>query len=120
MGRNPIYRARGQPQDAAKAPEEPESPEKPAFPRRFPRLGSQFQTKMPQSNGPLERPSPERMSTEYPHITELEAEKETLLCNGMYFVVFCRFGALQEQRIVQSSSVAYVVGRGRSNAAHAR
>lgn len=73
MGRTPICRRRDQRQDLSSA-DDPESPEKSSFPRRFPRLGIQFQTKISKANEPLERPPPELMSNIYPHITETEAE----------------------------------------------
>jgi hypothetical protein len=91
MARTPSIRARAYSHDATKAPGEPESPEKETFPRRFPRLGAQFQTKLPKSTEPLDRPPPERFSTEYPHITETEAKDKSLGPNGMYLEFFPGF-----------------------------
>jgi hypothetical protein len=52
--------------------ESPKSPDMPVIPRRFPRIGSQFQTRIAKSSDPLDRPLPERMSVEYPYVTEIE------------------------------------------------
>jgi hypothetical protein len=91
MARTPICRRRGQQPEAAHVSDTPESPDKPTFPRRFPRLGSQFQTKISKSNEPLERPPPECMSTEYPHLAEVEVKQEAIEHNGMYFILFFPF-----------------------------
>ena len=50
--------------------ESPRSPGSHVIPRRFPRLGSQFQTRIPKSTDPLERPTPALMSTEVPYATK--------------------------------------------------
>ncbi|KAG7373105.1 PLU-1-like protein [Nitzschia inconspicua] len=52
--------------------ESPRSPDRQVIPRRFPRIGSQFQTRISKSTEPLDRPIPDRMSAEYPHTTEYE------------------------------------------------
>lgn len=91
MGRTPICRRGYQHHGEGEVPNTPESPDKPAFPRRFPRLGIQFQTKIPKSNEPLERPPPESCSADYPHLTETEAKQETIEQNGMYIFYFYRF-----------------------------
>jgi hypothetical protein len=50
----------------------PNSPDKHVIPRRFPRVGSQFQTRIAKWSDPLDRPPPDRMSVEYPYATEIE------------------------------------------------
>ena len=52
--------------------ESPITPDKQIIPRRFPRIGSQFQTKVANWSEPLDRPPPDRMSEEYPYATEAE------------------------------------------------
>jgi hypothetical protein len=52
--------------------ESPIPPDKQVIPRRFPRIGSQFQTKIAKGSDPLDRPPPDRMSEEYPYATEAE------------------------------------------------
>lgn len=52
--------------------ESPKSPDKQVIPRRFPRIGSQFQTRIAKSTDPLDRPLPDLMSAEYPYVTEFE------------------------------------------------
>jgi hypothetical protein len=62
------------------------SSENPTFPRRFPRLGKEFQTKMPKTDrlplaaAPLQlkRPPPDFMSTDYPFISEREVQSNQL------------------------------------------
>ncbi len=55
--------------------ESPRSPEKQVIPRRFPRIGGQFQTRIAKSTEPLNRPAPDRMSTAYPNVTEREVTR---------------------------------------------
>jgi hypothetical protein len=50
-------------------PESPKSPSSQVIPRRFPRIGSQFQTRIPKSTDPLERPAPDVMSMDVPYTT---------------------------------------------------
>ena len=51
--------------------------------RRFPRVGAQFQTRISKSTGPSIRPTPDRMSVDFPYISEKEAEQQNHFCvNG--------------------------------------
>jgi hypothetical protein len=52
--------------------DDPQSPDRPAYPRRFPRIGGQFQTRISKARDQLERPLPELMSSEFPHVSEEE------------------------------------------------
>jgi hypothetical protein len=53
--------------------------------RRFPRVGAQFQTRISKSTGPSIRPTPERMSVDFPYISEKEAgQPHQVLVNGMF------------------------------------
>ena len=61
------------------------------FRRRFPRLGSQFQTRIRKSHEPLERPSPDLMSSEFPFISEEEAQARDLEPKSEYFVFWRNF-----------------------------
>lgn len=52
--------------------------------RRPPRVGSQFQTRISKSTGFTIRPTPERMSVDFPYISEKEAgESDEIQSNGM-------------------------------------
>jgi hypothetical protein len=51
--------------------ENQKSPDIQIIPRRFPRIGSQFQTRITKCCDPLDRQPPERMSVEYPYVTEI-------------------------------------------------
>lgn len=54
--------------------------------RRFPRVGAQFQTRISKSTGFTIRPAPERMSVDFPYISEKEAgEVDQARANGMYY-----------------------------------
>lgn len=100
MGRTPPIRRRALPQAQPqvqgqvheRARGETEAPEKETFPRRHPRLGSQFQTKIAKLHHPSDRPKPEYLSKEYPHLTEEEAHGKAKGSNGMFccsgFAVF--------------------------------
>lgn len=54
----------------------PMTPERQAYPRRFPRLGSQFQTRISKSIEPSDRPSPLPMSVEFPYLTTLDVDEQ--------------------------------------------
>ena len=101
MGRSPLvrrqYRALYRGQNAADTEPDPDGTEKPTFPRRFPRLGREFQTKIakPTTEAPYDthsasRPPAKLMSVSYPHITEAEEQCQTKEpnseCNGFDFV----------------------------------
>lgn len=45
------------------------------IPRRFPRIGSVYQTRISKSTEPSDRPPPDRMSKDYPYISEIEESK---------------------------------------------
>jgi hypothetical protein len=54
--------------------------------RRFPRVGAQFQTRISKSIGQSIRPIPERMSVDFPHISEKDSEKrDQVHANGMSY-----------------------------------
>ena len=85
MGRSPLvtrqYRAHIRGQNVAGALPDTYGAEKPHFPRRFPRLGREFQTKFAKHVSAdagdadlASRPTPELMSTSYPHITKDEEQ----------------------------------------------
>ena len=65
-----------------KITDDPQSPDRPEYPRRYPRLGNQFQTKFPKGKEPLDRLPPDLMSTEYPHVTEKESISENDYIKG--------------------------------------
>ena len=54
--------------------ESPRSPDRQIIPRRFPRIGSQFQTRIGKSTEPLDRHPPDRVSSEYPYVTQDEVD----------------------------------------------
>ena len=54
----------------------PMTPEKELYPRRFPRIGSQFQTRISKSTEPSDRPSPMLLSTDFPYLTSDDVRKE--------------------------------------------
>ena len=69
-----------------------DSPTKETFPRRYPRLGMQFQTKLPKTTRPLLREIPERMSLEYPHLTETNVKQnEGFRQNGTEYCMLLWF-----------------------------
>ena len=85
MGRSPLvtrqYRAHIRGQNVSGTLPDTDGTEKPHFPRRFPRLGREFQTKVAKQvvvdagDADLSsRPTPQLMSTSYPHITKDEAQ----------------------------------------------
>ena len=52
--------------------------------RRFPRVGAQFQTRISKSTGPSVRPTPDRMSVNFPFLSEKEVDQRgDLHVNGM-------------------------------------
>jgi hypothetical protein len=58
-----------------KQDEEPKSPEKQLYPRRFPRIGSQFQTRISKDTAePTGRPVPDRFSVDFPHLSVKDAD----------------------------------------------
>jgi hypothetical protein len=56
--------------------DDPQLPDRPAYPRRFPRMGSQFQARITKTAENLSRPPPDLMSSEYPHISEKESDRK--------------------------------------------
>ena len=86
MGR--IKRTQLQSPSEPKITDDPQSPDKPAYPRRFPRLGSNFQTRVPKTKEPLERPPPVQMSAEFPHVCETERTQKIDLKSGEYCILF--------------------------------
>jgi hypothetical protein len=78
--------------------ESPRSPDRQVIPRRFPRIGSQFQTRIGKSTEPLDRRPPDRMSTKYPYATEHEVNRcrdsdflEMELGDGRYRSLFLTY-----------------------------
>ncbi len=54
--------------------------------RRFPRIGAQFQTRISKSTGFTIRPAPERMSVDFPYMSEKEVgELGNGRVNGMSY-----------------------------------
>ena len=52
--------------------------------RRFPRVGAQFQTRISKATGLSIRPTPERMSSDFPYLSEIEVEQRSSINeNGM-------------------------------------
>ena len=55
-----------------------------SIPRRFPRIGAQFQTRISKSTGHTIRPAPDRMFVDFPYVLEKEAgERVEVEVNGM-------------------------------------
>ena len=52
------------------------------IPRRFPRIGSLYQTRISKSTEPSDRPTPDRMSKDYPYISEVEEHKGKVKFNN--------------------------------------
>ena len=71
--------------------------------RRFPRIGAQFQTRISKSAGQSVRTTPERMSIDFPYISEKEAlEQDRLHVNGMFDESNdIRFPKTEEKRLVE-------------------
>ena len=57
-------------------PDVPMTPEKELYPRRFPRLGSQFQTRISKSTEPSDRPAALLLSVDFPYLTTQDVDKE--------------------------------------------
>jgi len=90
MGRTPIVRRKPTtPQDGTHVTDEDSSPTKEAYPRRFPRLGSQFQTRLPRSNDPLDRPLPKLISREHPHLSDQVDLMDPSSSIGRFSIVVC-------------------------------
>lgn len=61
-------------EDQPKLDEEPKSPGKQLYPRRFPRIGSQFQTRISKdADEPCDRGVADEMSIDFPYLSVLEA-----------------------------------------------
>lgn len=56
----------------------PMTPEKELYPRRLPRIGIQFQTRIPKSTAPSDRPAPFLMSVDFPYLSRDDVQKEQL------------------------------------------
>ena len=70
MGRNPTTESPPSSPEVEGKSEFPETPEKhEAYPRMFPRIGPQYQTRIGKETEPLDRPKPQKISTEYPENT---------------------------------------------------
>jgi hypothetical protein len=93
MGRSPLVRrpirAQIRAQDVPRSPFDLDSPEKVTFPRRFPRLGREFQAKIARpanantaSNEQVSRPPPDLMSASYPHVSKDEEQLSYTETNG--------------------------------------
>lgn len=65
---------RSQPDDTSSMEDDDASSHEQGIVRRFPRIGSQFQTRISKSTAFTMRPTPERMSVDFPYISEREAE----------------------------------------------
>lgn len=60
--------------------DDPQSPDRPGYPRRFPRMGSQFQARINKTAESFTRPPPDLMSSQYPHVPETKVEREEGVC----------------------------------------
>ena len=77
-----------------------DSPEKPRFRNVKPRVGSQYQTKVPKRGGALlSRPAPVLVSNEIPHLTEDKVHNEESMETGEILLVF--WSVLSEERATE-------------------
>lgn len=82
-----------QPDDTASTEGDDGSVQEEGIVRRFPRIGAQFQTRISKSTGCTLRPTPERMSVDFPYISEKEAVKFD--CSESNFILEVNAGPVE-------------------------
>ena len=83
----------------------PVQEDKPLYPRRHPRVGSQFQTKVPKLYRTSQRPLPQLMSKDFPHVKACDIPVDNFISEGRSWNKICEVPKFTTEKLVKNLDI---------------